>query len=48
MLRNKVIVIYNPLLRLPNVEKRLDPEPTILYAGGEAALKAFTFSCKPH
>ena len=41
MLRNKVIVIYNPLLRLPNVEKRLDPEPTILYAGGGSYVKGF-------
>jgi len=41
MLRNKVAVTYNPLPRLPNVEKRLDPEPTILYAGGGSYVKGF-------
>jgi len=41
MLRNKAIVIYNPLPRPPNVEKRLDPEPTILYAGGGSYVKGF-------
>jgi glycosyltransferase involved in cell wall biosynthesis len=40
-LRRKAVVVYNPPPQISKVEKRLDPEPTTLYVGGDSYVKGF-------
>ena len=39
-------VIYNPLPEIPNIEKRLDEKPTLLYVGGGSYIKGYHILAK--
>jgi glycosyltransferase involved in cell wall biosynthesis len=39
--RNKAEVIYNPPPPIPTISKKLDEEPTLIYAGGASYIKGF-------
>jgi len=44
--RGKAAVVYNPLPPMPNVEKRPDEVPTVLYVGGGSFIKGFHIAVK--
>ncbi|MEM4489146.1 MAG: glycosyltransferase family 4 protein, partial [Desulfurococcaceae archaeon] len=39
--RNKIRVLYNPLPKLPEFEKKLEEKPTFMYCGGDSYIKGF-------
>jgi len=44
--RGKAAVVYNPLPPMPDVEKRPDEVPTVLYIGGGSFIKGFHIAVK--
>jgi len=46
IIRNKVIVIYNPPPPVPNINKELSNYPTILFSGGGSFVKGFHLAVK--
>jgi len=42
----KMSVVYNPLPPMPDIEKRPDEVPTVLYVGGGSLIKGFHIAVK--
>ena len=46
IIRNKAVVIYNPLPPVPDISKKLSDYPTILFSGGGSFVKGFHLAVK--
>jgi len=46
IIRNKAVVIYNPPLPVPDINKSLSDYPTILFSGGGIFVKGFHLAVK--